>query len=129
MVVQFNDSDPMGVTWHGNYLKYFEAARSDLMDKIEYNYTEMKESGYMWPVIDAHLRYVKPTFFKQKIKVTASLVEYEYRLKVTYLITDVLTGARLTKGDTVQVAVDCATEEMCLASPSILLEKLGIEAE
>ncbi|MDP5009102.1 MAG: acyl-CoA thioesterase, partial [Glaciimonas sp.] len=33
---------------------------------------------------------------------------------------------RLTKGTTTQVAVNVASGEMCFASPTVLLEKLGI---
>jgi acyl-CoA thioester hydrolase len=47
---------------------------------------------------------------------------------MNYLITDKGTGLRLTKGHSVQVAVDMATREMCFASPAVLFEKLGLEA-
>jgi acyl-CoA thioester hydrolase len=36
------------------------------------------------------------------------------------------TGARLTKGHTLQVAVDMRTKEMLFASPPVLFERLGI---
>jgi len=32
----------------------------------------------------------------------------------------------LTRAYSIQVAVDIKTEEMCFASPAILLEKLGV---
>ena len=34
--VEFYDLDPMNVVWHGNYLKYLEAARCDMLEKIGY---------------------------------------------------------------------------------------------
>ncbi|MGZ5781545.1 MAG: acyl-CoA thioesterase, partial [Burkholderiaceae bacterium] len=55
--VQFFDLDPMEIVWHGNYVKYLEIARCALLDSIDYNYVQMKESGYAWPIIDMHLRY------------------------------------------------------------------------
>lgn len=61
--VQFFDLDPMEIVWHGNYVRYLETARCALLDSIGYNYPQMKESGYAWPVIDLHLRYVKPAVF------------------------------------------------------------------
>ena len=33
LTVQFYDLDPMNVVWHGNYLKYLESARCDLLKK------------------------------------------------------------------------------------------------
>ena len=58
--VQFHDLDPMLIVWHGRYVKYLEVARGALLDLIDYNYDAMKESGFAWPVIDMHLRYVAP---------------------------------------------------------------------
>jgi acyl-CoA thioester hydrolase len=64
--------------------------------------------------------------FGQRITVRAELVEWEQRLRIEYLITDSITGTRLSKGSTTQVAVDMATQEMCFVSPPILFEKLGL---
>jgi acyl-CoA thioester hydrolase len=124
--VQFYDLDPMQVVWHGNYARFLELARCALLDKIDYNYTQMKESGYAWPVIDMHIRYLQPATFGERIKVRAELVEWENRLKLQYLITSVATGLRLTKATTVQVAVELSVNQMCLASPPVLFEKLGL---
>jgi acyl-CoA thioester hydrolase len=125
--VQFFDLDPMEIVWHGNYVKYLEIARCALLDSIDYNYVQMKESGYAWPVIDLHVRYAAPASFGQRIKVRATLVEWENRLKIDYVITDAVSGRRLTRGSTTQVAVDIATGEMCFVSPRVLFEKLGVQ--
>ncbi len=126
--IPFHDVDLMAVAWHGHYAKYFEIARCALLDKVNYNYNEMKESGYSWPIIDLRIRYAKPAHFGQEVEVVASLVEYDLRLKIDYLIRDAASGTRLTKGHTVQVAVDQRTGEMLLGSPPVLYEKLGLEA-
>jgi len=124
--VPFHDVDVMEIVWHGHYAKYFEIARCALLDTISYNYQEMKESGYSWPIIELKTRYIKPVTFGQDIIVRARLAEYELRLKIDYLITDAASGARLTKGHTVQVAVDMERRELLLTSPPILLAKLGV---
>ena len=119
ILVPFFDVDTMNVVWHGHYVKYLEVARCALLDKLGHNYTQMLESGYAWPVIDMQLRYVRGAVFGQTINVRASLVEWENRLKVNYLITDLASGERLTRASTVQVAVDVTSREMQLASPKI----------
>ena len=119
ILVPFFDVDTMNVVWHGHYVKYLEVARCALLDQIGHNYTAMLESGYAWPVIDMQLRYVRGAVFGQTINVRASLVEWENRLKVNYLITDLASGERLTRASTVQVAVEIATREMQLASPKV----------
>jgi acyl-CoA thioester hydrolase len=124
--VPFHDVDSMNVVWHGHYSKYFELARCKLLESFGYCYKSMAESGYAWPVVDMRLKYVRPAEFGQRICVTATLKEWEYRLKIIYEITDAETGEKLTKGYTVQVAVDRDSGEMCYESPSILASKLGI---
>ena len=90
--IPFHDVDAMEIAWHGNYVKYFEIARCELFDSIAYNYHEMRDSGYSWPVIDLHVRYAQPCLFGQEIVVVAKLVEWENRLKVAYRIIDPATG-------------------------------------
>ncbi|UII71990.1 acyl-CoA thioesterase [Pseudomonas sp. HN11] len=122
ILVPFFDVDTMNVVWHGHYVKYLEVARCALLDKIGHNYTAMLESGYAWPVIDMQLRYVRGAVFGQTLNVRASLVEWENRLKVNYLITDLASGERLTRASTVQVAVEIASREMQLASPTVFTD-------
>lgn len=124
ILVPFHDVDSLNMVWHGHYLKYFEVARCEFLESFHYSYREMGASGFSWPVIDTRIKFVKSAHFGQKIRVRCSLREWEYRLKIDYLITDAVTNERLTKGYTVQVAVSLSTGEMCFASPSVLKEKL-----
>jgi acyl-CoA thioester hydrolase len=122
MVVPFFDVDSMDVVWHGHYVKYFEVARCALLDRLDHNYTQMRAAGYAWPIIDLQLRYIRGARFGQTLIVRADLIEWENRLKIHYLICDAETGERMTRGSSVQVAVDMASREMQLASPRVLAE-------
>ncbi|WLH13227.1 acyl-CoA thioesterase [Pseudomonas hefeiensis] len=122
IVVPFFDVDSMNVVWHGHYVKYLEVARCALLDLIGHNYNDMLASGHAWPVIDLQLRYVRSAVFGQTLTVRASLVEWENRLKINYLISDAATGERLTRASSVQVAVDVASREMLLASPRVFVQ-------
>ena len=122
ILVPFFDVDTMNVVWHGHYVKYLEVARCALLDRLAHNYLQMQASGYAWPVIDLQLRYVRGAVFGQKLNVRANLVEWENRLKINYLISDLHTGERLTRAVSVQVAVDIASREMQLASPKVFTD-------
>jgi acyl-CoA thioester hydrolase len=124
--VEFFDLDPMAIVWHGHYVKYLEIVRGVLLDTIDYNYNQMKASGYVWPVIDLHVRYIAPAAYGQRLKLRAEVVEWENRLRIAYLISDGTTGRRLSRAMTTQVAVEMATQKMCFVSPAILFEKLGV---
>lgn len=123
--IPFHDCDPMQVVWHGNYARYFEVARCELLRKINYDYLDMQASGYTWPIVDMRTKFVGSAIFAQKVSVKAELVEFESRLKINYLIRCNETGKKLTKGYTVQVAVDLEHQEMQYVSPPILIEKIG----
>jgi acyl-CoA thioester hydrolase len=131
--VPFHDSDPMGVTWHGNYFRYLESARAVLLAKIGYGYRDMIASGYLWPIIEAQIKYLKPTVFGQRLTVTARLAEYENRLRIAYTIVDHASGECVTKAHTTQVAVAKESGEMCFCSPQVFLDKVracaGADAE
>ena len=126
ITVPYHDCDPGGVVWHGNYLRYFDAARCALLDTISYGYLEMAAAGHVWPIIDLNIRYLRPVKFHETIRVVAKLEEYEYRLLMTYQIIS-SAGEVTTEGVTKQVAVDLETNEMCLGSPQVLLDRLGLE--
>jgi acyl-CoA thioester hydrolase len=126
ILIPFHDVDSIGVAWHGHYAKYFEVARCALLDQLGYGYDAMRESGYVWPVIDMRLRYIKPARFGQRIVVKATLREWENRMLIDYLLSDAASGQRLTKGSTSQVAVEIKSGEMQFVSPPVLFERLGV---
>lgn len=122
----FHDLDPMDVVWHGHYLKYLELARCALLQSFDYDYPQMRDSGYAWPVVDLRSKYVRPARYGQRLRVRATLIEWENRLRIDYLVTDADSGDVLTRAHTIQVAVDIATGGMCFASPPVLARKLGL---
>lgn len=122
----FHDIDVMEVVWHGHYVRYFELARSALMIKFDYDYPDMRASGYAWPIVDLAIRYSRPLIYGQKLRITAKIVEWECRLKIEYRIHDADSGELLSRGHSIQVAIDIARKEMCFASPDILFVKLGL---
>ena len=122
--VPFHDVDAMNVAWHGHYVKYFEIARCALLRQFNYDYPQMQASGYLWPVVECHLKYIKPALYGQTLQVTATLLEYENRLKIAYAIHDATSGERLTKGYTTQLAIEAATMELQFVSPTVLIENI-----
>ena len=94
-----------------------ELARCALLDLIDYNYPQMEDSGYLWPIIDTRMKYIAPLLFDQLVRVEARISEYENRLRIDYEFFDVASGARTSKGYTIQVAVAMPSGEMRLVSP------------
>ena len=121
--IPFFDLDPANVVWHGRYFQYFELARCELLEGVNYSYKEMVDSGFLWPVSDTSVRYTRPLTLNQVAIVTACLREWEMRLVFDYKIEDE-DGTVLTKARTIQVPVDAGTMELTLGSPQVLIDNV-----
>ena len=124
----FHDLDPMDVVWHGHYLKYLELARCALLQTFDYDYPQMRDSGYLWPIVDLRTKYLRSARFGQRLRVRAELTEWEVRMRIDYLISDADSGEAITRAHTIQVAVDMASGEMCFATPDVFRSRLGLSA-
>ena len=122
----FHDLDPMGVVWHGHYFKYLELARCALLQRYDYDYPQMRASGYAWPIVDLRCKYVRSARYGSRLRIRAEIVEWEFRLKIEYVVSDADSGEVLTRAHTVQVAVDVGNGEMCFVSPPVLAQRLGV---
>jgi acyl-CoA thioester hydrolase len=123
LVVAFHDADPLGVAWHGNYFRYFDTARTAMLEQIDYGYRQMLESGYVWPIVKAEVKFIRPLRFGTPIRVQAELLEWDFRLKLGYTVYDA-EGVAATRGTTVQAAVDARTEELFIGAPEALKTRL-----
>ena len=122
--VEFNDLDPMRVVWHGNYINFFEIGRRALLDKLKYDYSQMEESGFAFPVIEVCAKYLGSLRFKDRARIKAILVEYENRLRIQYEIRNAETGQLTTRGVSTQMAYDIKAGDSCFVCPQILIDKV-----
>ncbi|ANH70785.1 4-hydroxybenzoyl-CoA thioesterase [Mitsuaria sp. 7] len=116
----------MEVVWHGHYVKYLELARCALLQKFDYDYPQMRASGYAWPIVDIRLKYVGMVEYGQAVRIRAEIVEWENRLKIEYQLRDAATGRVLNKAYTIQVALEIASRQMQYVCPRVLWDKLGV---
>ena len=72
--VAFADTDAMGVAWHGNYLRWFEMARTEMMRPTELPYPALVGRGIHLPVIEALVRYRQPARYDDLLIVHAGPV-------------------------------------------------------
>lgn len=115
-VVPFQDADPTGFAWHGNYFRYYDLARVALLKELDFGYRQMAQAGQIWPIIETQVRYLKSIPFGTTINISAQLVEWEFRLRIYYAITNA-NDARLNEAQTVQVPVKAADETLVIGVP------------
>ena len=124
LTVEFYHCDPMDVVWNGNYFNFFEAGRRVLLEKLEYTYGDMKESGYAFPLIETSAKFIGYLKYQDRAIVKAILEEYENRLKIKFEIRNAKTGQLTTKGVSTQMAINVNTMESCFVCPQILFDKI-----
>ena len=76
--IPFHDIDIMNIAWHGHYLKYFEIARTALMQSVDLDWPVLKGHNIAMPIVEAQTQYRKPIQYDQEIVVEASIEEYAF---------------------------------------------------
>lgn len=122
--VEFYDVDSMNIAYHGNYVRFMEVGRCALLDKIGYNYTNMKDEGYAFPVVDIKVRYIKSLHFNEVARIRSSITEFENCLKVKYEIFN-SKGELCTKAESTQMVIKEATGETMFKCPETLIKKMN----
>jgi acyl-CoA thioester hydrolase len=122
--VPFHDVDLAGVVWHGHYMKYLENARWAVMDRIGFGLQAMLASGFIWPVVGLEVKYIRAARYGERLRVQASIVEWDARLVLNYLMLDAKEGSRVGRAQTTQVAVERETGTLQLVSPACLIDRV-----
>ncbi len=87
--VRYGDTDQMGWVYYGNYLRWFEIGRAEMMRTVGRSYREMEEhDGVLLPVIDARCRYYHGARYDELITletgvldVTRATLRFGYRVR------------------------------------------------
>ena len=129
MAVPFQDADPTGDVWHGNYFRYYDAARSALLAKLRFDYRRMAAERQVWPIVDTRVRYRKAVPFGTRIDVSAQLVEWEFRIVIYYEIDDAA-GTLVNEAYTVQAPASMRRQSpmprqsLIVGTPTALRERI-----
>lgn len=65
--VRYGETDMMGVVYHANYLLYFEDARLDFLNALDFSYADRVENeGYMSPILAVDIQYKSPLHYGEE---------------------------------------------------------------
>ena len=74
--VYYEDTDLSGITYHANYLRWFERARSDLLRLLHIDQRAAIEAGEgAWAVAEVNLKYLAPARLDDDIIITTTCTE------------------------------------------------------
>ena len=81
--VRYKDTDRMGFVYYGNYLTYFEVARSDYMRNLGVPYSSLEKNGYSLVVVEAKAKYHANAGYDTLISVRSKITEIK-RVKIRF---------------------------------------------
>ena len=120
--IPFCDVDALQVVWHGNYFKYFDAARDRLFRDAGIDlYRTVENTGLVFPITRTQTKHIRPLHFRDEVDCKAVLVEAECRLVLDFELRLADTGTLCAKARIEQAAVRVAdgTLELHLAVPAM----------
>ena len=124
--VAFYDLDPIQVVWHGNYLNYFEDARTALFNQNGIDLYEFYErEGIVFPIIKTATKHIVPLRYHDEFICRATIAEAKVKIVVDFEIRKVDNPQVCTRGRTEQVAVKAPEMEMLFAIPDEIKKALG----
>ena len=104
--VRFEETDPLGIVWHGNYASYFEDGRMALGEKYGIGYFDYYRNNVIAPIKKMHIDYQRPLKLMEDFTIEAILHWSDaLRINHEFIIRD-MSGVVTTTGYTVQVLLD-----------------------
>ena len=106
--VYYHDTDAYNVTWHGNYLKWYEQSRCEMCEKLGLPLDKLTaEEGIIFPIVNVNLRYKSPAKLFETIIVETELKEFT-RAKMVFeqIAKEKTTGTVCNIAEITAVAVD-----------------------
>ena len=123
VIVRFNEADPLGIVWHGHYLRYFEDGREAFGKAHGISYLDCYKHGLALPVVSVHCDYSKPLRYGDTVKVITTFVNSAAaKVKFEYKIFEAGQKTLVAKGASVQVFVDLKNFQLQLTVPGFFEE-------
>ncbi len=88
--IRYADVDRMGVVYNGNYLRFFEIGRTELMRSIGIPYSLVEKKGYFLPLVEAKIKWKGSAHYDDLIEIVTtfdpesigSTIQFDYLIKV-----------------------------------------------
>lgn len=118
VLVRFNEADPLGIVWHGHYIRYFEDGRESFGKDHGLGYLDVYKQGFVTPVVSVQCDYKKSLRFGDRVIVeTIYMPSAAAKIKFRYRLYNAETGELVATGSSVQVFLDKENSILQLNNP------------
>jgi len=104
--VRFNETDPLGIVWHGYYITYFEDGREAFGREHGISYLDVQAAGYTTPIVKSVCEHKLALKYGDVARIETTYVDaLAAKMVFRYKIFNNLEEVVCT-GETVQVFLD-----------------------
>jgi len=104
--VRFNETDPLGIVWHGYYITYFEDGREAFGRAHDISYLDIKANGYTTPIVKSTCEHKLPLHYGEIAKIVTTYVDsLAAKMNFKFEIFNPK-GEVVCTGETIQVFLD-----------------------
>ena len=97
----YYETDRMNVIHHSNYIRWFEEARINFMEKAGYPYDKMESAGIMLPVLSADCNYKNSIHFGDTVLIHTAISKFNgFKMELQYKIINKITDELHAFGST-----------------------------
>ena len=97
--VHYYETDKMVVVHHSNYLRWFEEARTDILEKMGIECGKIEQEGILFPVLKVEANYRRMLYFGDMVSVKTYITKYNgIKVTIEYEVIDDKTGKLCNNG-------------------------------
>jgi len=104
--VRFNECDPLGIVWHGNYIRYFEDGREAFGRHHGISYLDQKAQNFSTPIVKSSCEHKLPLAYGDVATIKTTYVNSEAAKMIFKYEIFNEEGKVVCTGETVQVFVE-----------------------
>lgn len=121
--VRFSEADPLGIVWHGHFIRYFEDGREAFGEKYGLKYLDFYRKDIVVPIININCDYKRILRYGHRIRLETTYRDTPAaKLQFEYVIYDAATNEAVAKGSSVQVFMHRESLELMLTLPEFMQE-------
>lgn len=118
VLVRFNEADPLGIVWHGHYIRYFEDGREAFGKMHGLSYLEVYKKGFVIPVVKVTCDFKRSLRYGDRVIVETKYIPTDAaKMKFNYRLFNADTGELVATGSSIQVFLDKEESLLQLSNP------------
>lgn len=121
--VYYQDTDKMGVVYYGNYARYYEIGRTEMIRELGFTYKQMEDLNILLPARSLKINYMKSAYYDELLTIR-TIVESIPKVKFP-ILTEIYNekGELINSGEVVLVFYNALTGRP-VAAPKFFTDEM-----